>query len=179
MNKQAIKTELLIDGKKVLIGHDFLESIVRHIPDIKENREIFDALVFSNNPEILEYLTQIDGLSKKSIHILLNDDDQNVIAGVLTNADLAKHIKHKSLMKIIKSDNTKLLMWISASIESYVKCDLPKIIKILANHKSAAVRYQLVKWRASDIVSTKILKKLSKDSDADVAKAAESALNKR
>jgi len=179
MQTQTIKTELLINGKKVVIGHQFLEDIVRDIPDIKENKEIFNDLVLSDNPDVREYLTRVDNIGKKSIHLLLNDSNQEVVDGVLSNSDLAKHISEEALMKIIDSDNTKLLMTIASNIEDYVKCDLCKIVNILANHKSVSVRYNLVRWRTNDIVSIKILKQLSKDKDIDVATGAAKELERR
>ena len=179
MQTQTIKTELLINGKKVIIGHQFLEDIVRDIPDIKENKAIFNDLVLSDNPDVREYLTRVDNIGKKSIHLLLNDTNQEVVDGVLSNSDLAKHISEEALMKIIDSDNTKLLITIASNIEDYIKCDLCKIVNILANHKSASVRYNLVRWRTNDIVSVKILKQLSKDKDIDVAKEAQEELERR
>ena len=179
MQTQTIKAELLINGKKVVIGHQFLEDIVRDIPDIKENKEIFNDLVLSDNPDVREYLTRVDNIGKKSIHLLLNDTNQEVVDGVLSNSDLAKYISEEALMKIIDSDNTKLLMTIASNIEDYVKCDLCKIVNILANHKSVSVRYNLVRWRTNDIISVKILKQLSKDKDIDVAKDATKELERR
>ena len=179
MQTQTIKAELLINGKKVVIGHQFLEDIVRDIPDIKENKEIFNNLVLSDNPDVREYLTRVDNIGKKSIHLLLNDTNQEVVDGVLSNSDLAKYISEEALIKIINSDNTKLLMTIASNIEDYVKCDLCKIVNILANHKSVSVRYNLVRWRINDIVSIKILKQLSKDKDIDVAKEALEELERR
>ena len=179
MQTQTIKAELLINGKKVVIGHQFLEDIVRDIPDIKENKEIFNDLVLSDNPDVREYLSRVDNIGKKSIHLLLNDTNQEVVDGVLSNSDLAKYISEEALIKIINSDNTKLLMTIASNIEDYVKCDLCKIVHILANHKSVSVRYNLVRWRTNDIVSIKILKQLSKDKDIDVAKDAAKELKRR
>ncbi len=179
MQTQTIKAELLINGKKVVIGHQFLEDIVRDIPDIKENEEIFNDLVLSDNPDVREYLSRVDNIGKKSIHLLLNDTNQEVVDGVLSNSDLAKYISEEALIKIINSDNTKLLMTIASNIEDYVKCDLCKIVHILANHKSVSVRYNLVRWRTNDIVSIKILKQLSKDKDIDVAKDAAKELKRR
>ncbi|MDF1878393.1 hypothetical protein JHD46_01925 [Sulfurimonas sp. SAG-AH-194-C20] len=176
---QTIKTELLINGRQVLVGHQFLEDIVRDIPDIKENKEVFNTLVLSDNPDVREYLTRVDNLSKKSVHVLLNDTNQEVVDGVLSNSDLAKLISEKALLKIIDSDNTKLLMTIASNVDDYVKCDLCKIIKILANHKSAAVRYNLLRCWSSDSVPIKILKQLTQDKDIDVAKEAAKTLERR
>ena len=179
MQTQTIKTELLINGEKVVIGHQFLEDIIRDIPDIKENQDIFNTLVKSDNPDVRECLTRVENIGKKSIHILLNDDNQEVIDGVLSNSNLAKHINEEILLKIIDGDNTKLLMTVACNLDDYVRCDLCKIVKILANHTSTSVRYSLLKWSASDVVSVKILKQLSKDKDIDIAKEAAIALERK
>ena len=149
---------------------------MRNIPDIKENQEVFNSLVFSDNPDLREYLTRVDNLSKKSVYILLKDTNQEVVDGVLSNSNLAKLINEEALLKIIDLNNTKLLMTIASNIDDYVKCDLCKIVKILANHKSASVRYNLVRYGSSDSVSVEILKQLAKDKDIDVAKEAIDAL---
>jgi len=175
---QTIQTELLINDKKVVIGHQFLENIISDLPDIKENQEIFNTLVLSDNPDVREYLTRVNNLSKKSVHILLNDTNQEVVNGVLSNSNLAKRISEEVLLKIIEADNTKFLMTIASNIDDYIKCDLCKIVNILANHKSVSVRYNLVRWRTNDIVSIKILKQLSKDKDIDVAKDAAKELDR-
>ena len=47
MQTQTIKTELVINGSGVVIGHQFLEDIVRDIPDIKENKSAFSTLAQS------------------------------------------------------------------------------------------------------------------------------------
>lgn len=179
MQTQTIKIELLINGKKVAIGHQFLEDVVRDIPDIKENKEVFNTLVLSDNPDVREYLTRVNNLSKKSVHTLLNDTNQEVVDGVLSNSDLAKLISEEDLLKIIDSDNTKLLMTIASNVDDYVKCDLCKIVHILANHKSASVRYNLVRYWSRNRVSVKILKQLAKDKDIDVVKEATERLERR
>jgi hypothetical protein len=108
-----------------------------------------------------------------------NDTNQEVVDGVLSNSDLAKKISEEALLKIIDLDNTKLLMTIASNIDDYVKCDLCKIVKILANHKSTSVRYNLVRYWSSNSVPVKILKQLAKDKDIDVAKEAAETLERR
>ncbi len=179
MQTQTIKTELSINGQKVEIGHQFLEDIVRDIPDTKENQSIFDMLALSDNPSVKEEISRNDNLSKKTIHLLLEDTNQEVVDNILSNRDLAKYIKEDILFKIIKTDNIKYLMTIASNIDDYKKCDLCKIVKKLANHKNPSVRYNLVRWRANDIVTTKILKQLSNDKDIDVAKEAQEELDRR
>ena len=38
MQTQTIKIELSINGQKVIIGHQFLEDVIRNIPDIKDKK---------------------------------------------------------------------------------------------------------------------------------------------
>ena len=177
MQTQEIKTKLLINGSNVTIGHQFLEDVVMNIPDIKENQAIFEALAKSDNPDVRESISRKDNLSRKTIHLLLNDESQEVVDNVLSNTDLAKKINEDTLFDIIKSDIIKHLSTIASNIDDYAMCDICKAAKILSNHQNTTVRYSLVKWRSSNAVTTQILKKLSKDKDIDVAKEAKEALS--
>jgi len=180
MQTQTIKTELSINGKNVVIGHQFLEEIVREIPDIKENKEVFSILAQSDNPEVREAVSRwFDNLNIDTIHLLLNDENQEVVDNVLSNSNLAKHISEEEIYKIIDSDNIKLLTIIASNIDDYKKCDLCKIVKRLAKHKSASVRYSLVEFIVSDFVSNKILEQLAKDEDSDVSQKALDELESR
>lgn len=179
MQTQTIKTELSFNGQNVVIGHKFLEDIVDDIPDIKENRSIFDILALSDNPEVKERVSRKDSLSKKTIHLLLKDTDQKVVNNILSNSDLAKHIEEKALLKIIKSNNIKHLVSIGETIDDYSRCDQCKIIKILANHKNPLVRSSLLNWRTSELITIKTLKKLSEDKDIDIANDAKDELKRR
>ncbi|MBL0707449.1 MAG: hypothetical protein JJW00_00155 [Sulfurimonas sp.] len=74
---QTIKTELSINGRSVVIGHQFLEEIVGDIPDVKESQEVFSVLAQSDNPYAREILSRdVDNLNKDTIHLLLNDENQ-------------------------------------------------------------------------------------------------------
>ena len=75
---QTIKTELSINGKSVVIGHQFLKNIVREIPDIKENQEVFSILAQSDNPDVREVLSRyIDNLNKDTMRPLHSKSNQN------------------------------------------------------------------------------------------------------
>jgi len=178
MTTQTIKTELILNDRKVVVGYKFLENIVRDIPDIKENRKIFDMLVHSDNLEVRRCIANKENVSKKSIDILLNDDNLNVVDNVLSNVDLSKCIKEETLMKIVQSNHTQLLLTIAENIDNYAKCNLCKIVKLLANHKNASVRYALLYWRVTGIVTVKILKQLVKDEDIDVSNYARKELER-
>ncbi len=180
MQTQTIKTELSINGKNVIIGHQFLEDIIRDIPDIKENQEIFSILAQSDNPEVRENVSRmVDNLDKDTIHLLLNDENQEVVDNVLSNSNLAKHISEEEIYKIIDSDNIKLLTIIASNIDDYKRCDLCKIVKGLAKHKNISVRYRLLGYSRGDSVSNKILKQLSEDEDSDISQMALSELKRR
>lgn len=179
MTTKNTKVKLTIEGKEVTIGHEFLEDTVRNIPDIKENKEIFDILAQSDNPEVREDLVRMGNLSKKTIHLLLNDENQEVVDNVLSNPDLAKYIKHKALMHIINGGNIKLLKSIANSIEDYEKCDLCEVNKVLSEHKNVSVRYALVRYTHRTTTSTKALKILENDVDLDVKIAVRKVLSRR
>ena len=176
---QTIKTELVVNGSKVVVGHQFLEDIVRNIPDVKENKSVFTTLSQSDNPEVRESISRKDNLNSKTVHLLLKDDNPEVVDNVLSNSDLAKQIKEEILFNFVKTDNIKYLKTIASNIDSYVLCDTCKIATILSKHKNTSVRYALVHWGSSNAVTSKILKELSKDEDFDIANEAKKALEWR
>jgi DNA-binding phage protein len=179
MQTQTIKTELLINGQQVSIGHEYLEDTIRDIPDIQDNANIFDILSLSDNPDVRDSIARKEHLNKQTIYRLLNDSSQDIVESVLSNTDINKYIKNKTLLKIIKTDNIKYLIAIAQNIEDYVKCDQCKIVKILSTHKNPLVRYNLIHYRVSEVISTKILKKLSRDNDITVAQKAQERLDNR
>jgi len=172
---QIIKTELVVNGINVVVGHQFLEDIVRDIPDVKENKPVFALLAQSDNPDVRESISRKDNLNSKTIHLLLKDENQEVVDNVLANTDLAKYIKEETLFDIIKMNNIKYLKTIASNIDSYVLCDTCKIATILSKHKNASV----VHWGSSSAVTSKILKALSQDEDFDIAKEAKKTLEWR
>ena len=176
---QTIKTELRVNGMEVIIGHQFLEDIVRDIPDIKENKSIFSTLALSDNPEVRESISRKDNLSNKTIHLLLNDENQEVVDNILSNSDIAKYIKEETLFDILKSDNIKYLKTIASNIDSYLLCDTCKIATILSKHKNTSVRFSLVRWSSANAVTSKILQVLSNDKDFDIANEAKKTLEWR
>ena len=176
---KVIKAELILNGKKAVVGHQFLEDTVRDIPDIKENRPIFAMLAASDNPEVREMVSRNDNLGKKTIHLLLSDENQEVVENVLSNSSLSKHIKEEVLLRIVKSGNIKYLKAIASNLDDYALCDTCKLAAILSKHENVSVRYALVDFGSSDAVTTKTLKKLSKDRDTDIAKKAKWALRRR
>jgi len=179
MKKQELSVELFINGTKVKAGHDFLEDIVRNIPDTKTNSKIFDILATSNNYEIRENISRFESLSDEAINIFLEDDCIEAIDNILCNSAVNKNINDEQLRNIIKKDNVKLLCTIASNIDDYQNCNICKVIKRLSKHPNAKVRYSLLRWRVSDLVSTKILKNLSNDSDIDVSSKAKETLKNR
>ena len=175
MHRQTIKIELSVNGRSVTVGHQFLEDIVRSIPDIKENKTLFSELALSDNPEVREVISRNNYLNKKTIHLLLSDEDNSVVDNILSNSDLTKYITEEVLLEVIESDNTIHLKTIASNIETFSLCDTCSIAHKLSQHENPSVRYALVRWYVSDVVSTKILKLLASDSDFDVAKEAKEA----
>ena len=93
---QTIKVDLKINNEKVEIGHQFLEDISSFISDLEENTAVFDILALSDNPEVREDISRKDNLSKKTIQLLLDDENQDVVDNILNNTELAKKIDKKN-----------------------------------------------------------------------------------
>ena len=179
MHTHTIQIELLIDGHKATVGHQFLEDTVRQIPDIEANKPIFDILAASDNPNVRRALTAKEFLSPKTVHTLLSDPDREVVEGILSNSHLAQLIRPKALKRILAADDVELLTTIGANIEDYTRCDTCSIADQLSRHPNPLVRYSLPGWMVSDVVSSRILKRLANDKDPDVAQRAAMSLEQR
>jgi hypothetical protein len=179
MKTQEINIELTINGTKATVGHNFLEDIARNIPDTKENSKIFDILATSNNYEVREHISRFDSLSTEAIAKFLEDDFVEVVDNILCNRDINKYITDEQLNGIIEKEDIKLLCTIASNINDYKNCNVCKVIKKLSKYPNAKVRYSLLRWRVSDLLTTKILEELAKDSDADVACKAKKELENR
>jgi len=177
--KEEIKVELLINGEKVKLGHRFLESICRDIPDIKENIKFFNILAKSSNYEVREYISRNDNLSNETIEILLNDISEVVVDNLLSNRDVNKKITDEQLKVIIEKDNIKLLTTIASNIDDFKSCNRCKFIKYFTKHSSSKVRYSLFNYNVSDLITTETLIELSKDEDFDVVLEAKKELKSR
>lgn len=179
MQKEEIKVELTINGVSVKVGHKFLEDISRDIPDVKENKKIFSLLALSNNHEVRENISSNEFLSKVAINILLKDESDEIIDNILSNRDTNKYITDVQMVEVIQKDNVKLLSTIANNINEFQSCNICKIIKKLANHKSSKVKYSLFSYGVSDLINVEILKKLAYDKDSDVAFEARKELKER
>lgn len=179
MTKQELKIEFIIDGTKVQCGHQFLENIIRDIPDIEQNKKIFDILATSNNDDVREMIARKEFLSLEAIEILLKDENIEVVDNILSNRDIDKLITDEQLKMIIEKDNIKLLSTIASNVERYQNCDRCRIIKKLAKHTSSKVRYSLLNYGVSDLMTNSTLQELCEDSDIDVATEAKKELKSR
>lgn len=175
---KTINVKLEINGKQVKIGHQFLEDIIREIPEVPQNKSIFEILANSDNDEVREYIAKNEHLNQDTINLLLEDNSQEVVDNLLYNSNATDKLNHSQVMKIIKKNHTKHLCTIAGFLDDYPMINSCKIAKILSNHNNPQVRYNLVR-RNNNIVPIKILKKLSKDKDVNVSYEAKKRLEKR
>lgn len=101
---KTINIKLMIDGKEVTLGHQFLEDIVNEIPDIPQNKKIFEVISKSDNNEVRRLVTKKKFLNKRTINSLLNDSSKTVISNLFYNENIAKRITKKQIMKIMKTN---------------------------------------------------------------------------
>lgn len=173
---KTVNIKLLINKKKVNIGCEFLVDLIRYMPDIKQNQDVFESLAVLENHYVKYFIAEKTNLNKKTIKALLTDSNEEIVNEVLSNKNLAKYIPQKRIMKIIKSESIYHICTIARFVENYKKCDIYKLIKIFSNHRNPQVRHKLLKSRNSDLIPNKILKKLSKDPDIDVSSLAKTLI---
>ena len=177
MKTQTTKVNLTIGGINVKVGHELLEDIVRYMPDIKKNKKVFEKLALNNNHEIRDYVANKDNISKKTIKILLADKRHSIITTLLRNTKVANKLTPKQVKKIISLDDTEHCEAIASNLDDFAKCNICKLAKFLSNHNDPKVRVELASRWNNDIPK-KIIKKLTKDKDIDVANAAKERLKK-
>ena len=176
---QEIKAELIINGVKIVVGNYFLETIAREIPDTQENKKVFEILASSSNYEVRNIIARRENLTKKSITILLNDENQEVVNTLINNRDVNKFITDEELQTVISRNNILHLTTIVKSIDEYKNCDIFKVIEQLVSHQNSKVRYNLFTCYASNLISNTQLKRLIDDEDIDVAAEAKKELKSR
>lgn len=173
-----ININLQINDENIEVGHILLERIVQYIPDIKGNEKVFEILALSNRERIKYYLADKKNLNEKTVSLLLNESDNNIVDLILSNVDAAKHITQKQIMKFFKNNCIELLCTIARNIEIFKKCDIYKLIKMLSKHENPRVRYNLLQSKNSELITKRILKKLSKDEDIDVSNFAKKFIHR-
>lgn len=176
---KSISIKLEINEKEVTISHDLLEKIIEQIPDIPQNKDIFEILSKSDNSEVKSLLTKKRFLNKKTISLLLNDKSKKVVINLIYNQHLTKKITTKQIIKIIKRNNIDILCAIATHLRNFTLINKYKLASRLSNDKNSSVRYSLVSNSRLETISTSTLKKLSRDKDSFVAFKAMSRLKKR
>jgi len=177
MELKELKLEMKIDEEKVFIGHDFLNQTVSNIPDIKENKKIFNILAQSNLTYARDIVSSSDNLSKESFKILMNDAVDEIVCNLLDNNKATQYFTDEIVENILAKDNTKLNIKIAENIGEFKLCNIPKFINKLVTNVSSEVRYSLMSYSNTDFISMEQMELLSKDLDIDVSKKAKEELS--
>lgn len=176
---KSIDISLVIAGKEVTLGHQFLENIVNEIPDIPQNKKIFEIISKSDNDEVRRLVTKKKFLNKRTINSLLNDSSKTVITNLFYNENIVKRITKKQIMKIIKTNDKEFLCIIATHLKKFSLINKCKFAKKLSKHPNPSVRYNLIANSEPESIPISVLKKLTKDEDPIVALKAKSRLVKR
>ena len=178
MQTDEIFIKLSIKGVRIKVGHEFLDSIVRDIPDGPENLKVFEVLSTSSSKDVRSQIAWKNTTSRKIIKNLLNDPNTEVVERLVRNSNALKLMKEKEILTLIGSNDIEVIKVIASNVSDLERCDVCKIATILSKHRDPSVRYELVSYwrRNSNSATRKILKKLSKDRDIDVANAAKESL---
>lgn len=179
MLKESLKVELSINGQKVNVGHKFLEDIVRNIPDVKENKKVFNLLSKSDNYTVREHTSRKEFLSSETIEVFLEDECDEVVDNILSSYDVNKKITDAQINKIIEKNNVRFLETIASNLDYYNSCNRCELLEKLLKHKSPIVKSALLIHTVSDLLSNDMLKILSDDEDFDVASKAKEELKDR
>jgi hypothetical protein len=175
MKTHTAEIDLLIDGINLKVGHEILEEIAEYIPDTKNYKQIFEKLASNSNYMVRENIAKKSCLNTKTIKILLKDKRHGIVTQLLRSTTVNNKLTPKQIKYILSLDNPIHCQIIARAITSFIKCDIYKLTKILSKHSDPKVRKELVqRWDTE--IPKKIVKKLTKDKDIDVACAAKNKI---
>jgi len=171
---KSTKIKLVIGERNVVLGHRSIAQVIDCIEDIQENAKVFEILAISSNlREVKKCISLKDSLTRKTVKSLLKENDHETLYNLLRNHKNAKFIKERELIRILQNGDIVHAESIADNLETYERCNIYRLAKILSKHPDPSVRMTLSdRWHTPK----KILLTLTKDVDINVSNAAKRCL---
>ena len=168
--------KLVVDGFKIPVGYELLETIVDRIGDHEELQDFYHKMVESRNPDVLYAIAYYDNLRADTIKILLDVGEMRVVERVLNSSErIAKVSKEQILEVLEKYHDTEVFKAVASNFES-INVENPN--EILDTILDIAKDNLAVIGAIADgyDIPTYILKKLANHSDIDISRKAKGSL---
>lgn len=170
-----MKSILVISSKPEIsfeISSTNLANIVSDMADIDENASIWDVLAKHPSIEVRQALAYKEKLSEQAAQTLLQDNEVNVLRGLVNNTKAKEILTTDELLTLIKRD-VEIAESIAGNVDSYSDADQNELCKVLAAHSDPKVRTALA---GNSRTSKKVLKAFLQDDDVAVKQAAKQSI---
>lgn len=168
-----MKIKLVIDGLEFRMGSEFLQDVVSTIPDTPVYEALYFELSKNTNATIRADVAWKDSLSSETVQLLLQDKNTDVVNRILNHDKAGSIISGKHLKKLISSGDTDIVKTIIQNISNYENINIDEVVDDILELNDPGLTLALVsEWN----IPKRILKKLSKFEDVDIAYAAKKSL---
>lgn len=170
-----MQIKLVVDEREVQLGWETLESLVSNLADEdKSLADLFADLAQSSVAGVRAAAARKSVISEETVAMLASDPGPEVIEALV----IAQHgkLSQSALTEIIQRNWTSVNREIAQSIESYDRCDITVVARLLAGSADPSVRGSLA---ANCCAPKVIVRQLLKDADPDVRRSAQYTLNGR
>lgn len=166
----ANKYELVItiDGKesRVDIPYTSMNDLAYTLPDVEENRKIFDVLANHTSIETLAGVAAKENLSIESFQKIISTGGHKAKIALLENKKFRQQVKLELLKKWVMRDS-ELAITVANNLNDFGEIDPKEIVEILLKHPDPEVINYLVE-STSALTKTE-LKKLTTYPDNKIA----------
>jgi hypothetical protein len=147
-----------VDGKETRIDMPFynLGNIAMELPDVKENKEIFNALSHHTSKQVLSNIAVKSNLSGESFERLFNTNYYTVMQSLLSNSLFKKIVEIEELQNIIKLD-AEFANIIAQNIDEFENIDKKELTELLLTNKDPRVIHTTI--NNSNYINTDMIKK--------------------
>lgn len=166
--------KLIINEVEVNLGIESMKDIVSMIADKVDCKDAHHEMALSNIASIRADIAYKENISEETAKLLLADRDNAVLENIVSNKVVQSVATNEDIEHIITYASQSTLKGFVSYIAHFENIDTGEIYaKLLAQNNpditlSIAESYDTPK---------RILKKLAKDSDVDIAKAAKNCLD--
>ncbi|MBF0547525.1 MAG: hypothetical protein HQM08_24000 [Candidatus Riflebacteria bacterium] len=174
MTNKEVSVELVVGSQTIILGTEQICDVIRSFPDIDSNSKIFSEFAKSPSYKVRAEVASKDNLDEGTVNCLSNDTEIEVLRELIRSQAARKHLKEEQFIKILEKDG-EVASRIASTLELFENVDTQKIAELILNNDDPSIRQQLA---SNYSAPKKILIKLTKDSDPDVANSAKQTISR-
>ena len=173
-----MNAELIINNVRLELGHRELNEISYALDDCVMAKDIYHELAQSPSAETRLNIVLQNCLHAKTVRLLLTDSKMDVIRSMINQDQFISQMGKDDIERFINSGDSEILTDIVRHIDNFTEiyevCEKDWLCEKLYQQTDPSIRYALAE---NNETPEFILKKLLKDSDINVSRAAQDTLS--